>query len=146
MGWARIWGEKLQIWGLRVGISSGRRCPLPKWRRRARFQNGGRVPSFKMAALPSGRARGEDGCAPPPLPKGPSGQVGRDGCFLPFCLRKALLKMAPWGGGMRPWCSSWVRAAIATVMGPLRMHPPKQTKKKQTKPHVWGHFAASASP
>uniref|UniRef100_A0A493SWZ3 KRAB domain-containing protein n=1 Tax=Anas platyrhynchos platyrhynchos TaxID=8840 RepID=A0A493SWZ3_ANAPP len=22
---------------------------------------------------------------------------------------------------MRPWCSSWVRAAIATVMGPLRM-------------------------
>lgn len=105
----------------------------------ARFQNGGAVPASKMAAmcppskwLPCPQAGQEKNmAAAPPLPKGPLGRVGRGGCFLPFCLRKALLKMAPWGGGMRPWCSSWVRAAIATVMGSLRMHPPKQTNKNQ---------------
>lgn len=112
----------------------------------ARFQNGGAVPASKMAAAcppskwpPCPQAGQEEKMAAPPAPltKGLSGRVGRDGCFLPFCLRKALLKMAPWGGGMRPWCSSWVRAAIATVMGPLRMHPPKQTKKNKQN-HTYG--------
>lgn len=121
----------------------------------ARFQNGGAVPASKMAAAcppskwpPCPQAGQEEKMAAPhaPLTKGPSGRVGRDGCFLPFLFEESLAQDGPLGRGNETLVFILGEGSHCHSDGSFEDAPPKTNKKKQTKPHVWGHFAASASP